>query len=92
MAPGANVSEVARRHQLLPQQLYNWRSKVSERIESNDTAFVPAIVQDAPRSVTHCVSPGAEIRIEFNGMSVFVPDGASADHVERVLLAVRVMS
>lgn len=92
MAPGVNVSEVARRHQLLPQQLYNWRSKVGERIESNDTAFVPAIVQDAPRSVTPCVSPGAEIRIEFNGMSVFVPDGASADHVERVLLAVRVMS
>ena len=89
MAPGANVSEVARRHGMVPQQLYAWRRKVGEQIEAADpTSFVPAMLEERRPSA----STGVEIRIELNGVRVFVPDGASADHVERVLLAVQVTS
>ena len=93
MAPGANVSAVARRHEILPQQLYAWRRKVGERLEAGGSAaFVPALVQDAPRLDPRAASAGAEIRIEVGGVSLFVPGGASADHIERVLLAVRMAS
>src|SRR5438094_5677964 len=93
LVPGANVSAVARRHGLVPQQLYAWRRKVGERIEAGDAAaFVPAMMTDVPSLARCAASAGAEIRIELNGMKLFVPDGASADHIERVLLAVQVAS
>lgn len=33
MEPGANVSDVARRNDILPQQLYAWRRAAKERME-----------------------------------------------------------
>lgn len=88
MAAGANVSEVARRHGLVPQQLYAWRRKVGEDIEADGpAAFVPALVVAALPD-----GAGAEIRIDLCGVTVRVPEGASADHIERVLLAVQVAS
>src|SRR3546814_11289868 len=40
LEPGANVSAVARRHGLFPQQLYPWRRGLRERAEA--MRFVPA--------------------------------------------------
>jgi transposase len=95
MAPGANVSEVARRNDMLPQQLYAWRREMKERMEAGErAAFVPAMV-DEPRSPPSPIAPAsgcAEIRIDLCGMTIRVPDGVSADHIERVLLAVQVAS
>lgn len=89
LVAGANVSAVARRHGLLPQQLYAWRRRLSERLEAGDgLAFVPAVVERPEGSG----SAGGEIRIDVGGMSLFVPDGVSTGHVERVLLAVRATS
>lgn len=89
LVPGANVSAVARRHGLLPQQLYAWRRRLSERLDIGDgAAFVPAVVERSDPSAP----AGAEIRIDVCGVSLFVPDGVSAGHVERVLLAVRATS
>lgn len=34
LEPGANVSEVARRHGMYPQQLYAWRRGLRERAEA----------------------------------------------------------
>jgi len=82
----ANVAEIARRNDMLPQQLYAWRREARERMESGEeTAFVPAVVEE-PAKAPSC----AEIRINVRGMTIRVPDGVSADHIERVLLAVRV--
>ncbi len=86
--PGANVSDVARRHGILPQQLYGWRRVRRERVE--DMSFVPAVVDPVlplqPVAATAC----GEIVIEACGMKIRVPEGVSADHIERVLLAVQV--
>ena len=89
LVAGANVAAVARRLGLLPQQLYAWRRRLGDRLEVGDgAAFVPAMLVEARPSA----SAGPEIRIDVGGMSLFVPDGASAGHVERVLLAVRATS
>jgi transposase len=82
----ANVAEIARRNDMLPQQLYAWRREARERMESGDAlAFVPAVVEEPAKSPS-C----AEIWINVGGMTIRVPDGVSADHIERVLLAVQV--
>ncbi|SEH14984.1 hypothetical protein SAMN05428974_1323 [Sphingopyxis sp. YR583] len=51
----------------------------------------------APRSCRVVEEPklsgsNAEIRINVRGMKIRVPDGVTADHIERVLLAVQVAS
>ena len=86
MAPRANVSDIARRNDILPQQLYAWRREARERMESADApAFVPAMVEE-PKAQ----GSGAEIRINIKGMTIRIPEGVTADHIERVLLAVQV--
>jgi transposase len=49
LAPGAVVSEVARRHGLSPQQLFGWRRQARQPIApSTDTRvpqFVPAVIE-----------------------------------------------
>ncbi|AKM10294.1 IS66-like element accessory protein TnpA [Croceicoccus naphthovorans] len=83
----ANVAEIARRNGMLPQQLYAWRREARERMEAGDRpAFVPAVVEEPAKPQASC----AEIRINIRGMTIRVPDGVSADHIERVLLAVQV--
>lgn len=87
MAMRANVAEIARRNDMLPQQLYAWRREARERMESGDVpAFVPAVVEEPAKVLPSC----AEIRINVRGMTIRVPDGVTADHIERVLLAVQV--
>ncbi|MCW5688159.1 MAG: transposase [Pseudolabrys sp.] len=52
LAPGAVVSQIARRHGLTPQQLFGWRRQARETAsaETGDRApmFVPAVVEPAP--------------------------------------------
>ena len=49
LAPGAVVSEVARRHGLSPQQLFGWRRAVRRPgdVRKAPVAFVPAVVAAA---------------------------------------------
>ena len=62
------------------------RREARERMESDDApAFVPAMVEE-PKAQ----GSGAEIRINIKGMTIRIPDGVTADHIERVLLAVQV--
>ena len=93
LAPGANVAAVARRHGIAAQQLYGWRSAArADRCGRHGMAFVPALIDPLATVGDHAgaASRRDEIRIETCGMTVHVPGGVSADHVERVLLAVRV--
>jgi transposase len=56
LAEGAVVSEVARRHDLSPSQLFGWRARLRGAVHgpapSSDAmpAFVPAVVEDEPPS------------------------------------------
>lgn len=91
LEPGANVSAVARRHGMFPQQLYTWRRGLRERAEA--MSFVPAMVERenaGALSGPSSQSVGGQIVIETGNLTIRVPDDVSADHIERVLLAVRV--
>ncbi|KEQ49967.1 IS66-like element accessory protein TnpA [Sphingobium chlorophenolicum] len=101
---GANVAEVAQRHGMLPQQLYNWRGRFRERAEG--MGFVPAVIEAPSPSPVPSTSSGppaptvssvpvaersdGQIVIETRGLSIRIPSDVDADHIERVLLAVQV--
>lgn len=88
LMPGANVAEVARRHDIIPQQLYAWRREMCEREEMT---FVPAVIDDKTGpSCPPAPCSDTQIIVEIGDVRICVPDAATADHVERVLLAVRV--
>tara|TARA_R110000772_G_scaffold62590_10_gene140648 strand:+ start:1278 stop:1685 length:408 start_codon:yes stop_codon:yes gene_type:complete len=87
LVPDANVAEVARRYGILPQQLYAWRREMCER---EKMTFVPAVIDDQADPPRPAARGEAEIIVEVGDVRLRVPDGASADHVERVLLAVMV--
>jgi transposase len=94
---GANVAEVARRHGMLPQQLYTWRGRFKERAE--EMGFVPAVIDGPPippgpptpavSSAPATPKAGGQIVIETAGLSIRIPSDVDADHIERVLLAVQ---
>lgn len=85
--PGANISEIARRHGLMPQQLYGWRSAARAREAASGVVFVPMEV-DADAAAVEAMN-GNSVVVQSGGMVIHVPPGVSADHIERVLLAVR---
>lgn len=87
LEPGVNVSEVARRHGIYPQQLYTWRRGMQERAEA--MRFVPAMVEQG-EAIGATTAAGGEIVIETARLAIRIPAGVSADHIERVLLAVQV--
>lgn len=90
IAPGAVVAEVARRHDLVPQQLSNWiRAAKDGRfalLADEMPSFVPVVVDSARANRApheRC------IEIVIGAIKVRVPDGANARDVEAVLRAVR---
>jgi transposase len=95
MAAGANVAEVARRNDMVPQHLYLWRRTALERLGSHDQpAFVPVAIEGprlspASQSLPDRNAGCPEIGIDMCGVSLRIPDGASVEHIGRVLSAVR---
>jgi len=87
LRPGANIAAIARRHGLMPQQLYGWRSAARARGISGALSFVPLAPEGSVPPVTS--TGGSTIVVHAGDVAIHVPVGASADHIERVLLAVR---
>ena len=91
-APGAVVSQVARRWQIAPQQLFTWRRQARAAARRAATAgalsFVP-IVADAPAPAAEPDRPQAAIEVEVAGAVVRVPSGADAVLLTAVLRALR---
>jgi transposase len=100
VAPGAVVAEVARQHDLTPQQLSNWIKGAKEgRImlpapehdgefgEATDTAFVPVVAVQAPEAAG--VDAASCIEIVAGSVLVRVPLGADARTLAVILRAVR---
>jgi transposase len=88
LRPGANISAVARRHGLMPQQLYGWRSAARARETAGAMNFVPLALEGGSTPVASV--GGNAIVVQAGGLAIHIPAGVSADHIERVLLAVRV--
>jgi len=69
LAAGASVSDVARRWQVCPQQIFTWRRAAREGqlalpMETGPTAaehFVPIVMETPPTSIDgECINPSAE--------------------------------
>ncbi len=84
-APGAVVSEVARRNGMTPQHLFAWRREAKQRSSESGLTFTPVVVTaDPPPS-----SPGASsapcIEIAIAGALIRVPPGADARVLSLIL-------
>ena len=93
LAPGARVSEVARRWQVCPQQVFGWRraachdarSPSAEVAVSASPGFVP-IVADVPSAP----AVPAPIEIKLAGAVLLVAPGMDGAQLTAVLRVVRV--
>lgn len=83
LEPGANISEVARRHDLRPQQIFTWRGEAvrAARIEPVADLAVPALVADAPRQ--------AGVEIVLGDLVVFVGHDVPTARLVEIVLAMR---
>ena len=104
LAPGAVVSEVARRHGMTPQHLFTWRREARRALIAGPEpipamAFVPAVIAPpepgpAPPSSarprrSRRRGPAAGIELEVAGVAVRVGAGASAAQIAAVIRALK---
>jgi transposase len=96
LVPGARVSDVARRWQLHPQQLFGWRHQARQdtaskrRTDDEALSFVPIIAERDECVVEADVTASrSSIEIELAGAVVRAMDGVSGEWLTEVLRAVR---
>lgn len=101
LAPGAVVSEIARRHGLTPQQLFGWRRQARQSASSEidkkaGPVFVPAVVNapiPAPRSRSRGTKQArrgdGDIEVTIDGVTVRIGRGADAKTIAAVIRAVK---
>jgi transposase len=94
IAPDAVIADVARRHNLAPQQLSNWiRAAKDGRFAlpaDGLPAFVPVVsMASTPANKAARECRFASIEIVIGAITVRVPGGAEARDIEAVLRAVR---
>ena len=88
--PGANIAQIARTHDLLPQQLYAWRhDRIRGRKSAREPLGFAALIVDEPAPATSVADGSSEIVIRTGALAIHVSPDVSADHIGRVLAAVR---
>jgi transposase len=93
--PGAVVTEVARRWQVSPQQVFDWRRQARKALEAAATptepAFVPVVPVAAPEvaAATAPARPTASVEVRLSGAVLRVAPGTDIDLLTTVLRAVR---
>jgi transposase len=101
LEPGASVSEVARRWQVCPQQVFGWRRQARLELPASSTEpvacalppFVPLLADAAaPEKVAVSAPPSAAIEIKLAGAAVRVVSGVDGELLTAVLRAVRCSS
>ena len=84
LAPGANVSAIARREGIAPSQLFGWRR------QALCTGSVTALdAGGGPHFIEVETTAGAAIEIVLDGVVVRAGAEVTKDHLRRVLRAVR---
>jgi transposase len=90
LAPGVVISEVARRHDLRPQQLFAWRHQARQgrlALPAAALSFVPVVgATDAPPADT---SVAPVIEVALGGAIVRVPPEVDGRLLAKVLRAVK---
>jgi transposase len=89
MAPGAVVSEVARRHGMSPQHLFTWRREAKRRATDDRLTFTPVVVAPETPQATLATGCGAVIEIVLASAVVRVPPGTDASALMMVLHALQ---
>ena len=95
LAPGVVISEVARRHDLRPQQLFAWRRQARQGrlvLPTEELAFVPVVrtAADAPPAATSAL-PAATIEVALGDVVVRVPPAVDGRLLAKVLRAVKAL-
>lgn len=93
LAPGASVSDVARRHDTRPKQLFGWRRGMRILDPEPRMTFVPALVEalekaERPQSGRAGAERG-DIELEIDGVVVPVRRGTEAKTVAAVIKALK---
>jgi transposase len=95
LAPGATVSEVARRYDVRPQQVFGWPRGMRVVESEPPVSFVPALVEAADPETVARARPKpsrtgrGDIELEFDGVVVRVRRGAEAKTVAAVIKALK---
>ena len=90
LAPGVVISEVARRHDLRPQQLFAWRHQARQgrlALPAAELSFVPVVgATEVPPAVT---APVGRIEVALGGAIMRVPPEVDGKLLAKVLRAVK---
>jgi transposase len=94
IAPGAVIADVARRHDLAPQQLSNWIRAAKDGRFALPADALPAFVPVASMASTPASKASRECRfasieIMLGAITVRVPSGVETRDIEAVLRAIR---
>ena len=95
--PGAVVTEVARRWQVTPQQVFDWRRQARKALAAAsampEPAFVPIVAETPPRSSPEPVAAPtratAAIEVKLAGAVLRVAPGTDGESLTMVLRAIR---
>jgi transposase len=94
-AAGANVSAVARRYGLRPQQVYAWRRLArggTLALQAEEAlGFVPVVAMES-EAAPSATAPAGIVEIEIAGAVIRVAPGVDWRHLREVLRAVRAAS
>lgn len=105
-APGVNVSELARRHEINPQQLFGWRKRFRADAEaliaaarpSPATGFAPILIEAQPAGAADLVTPptsasasDGSIEIAIGGATVRIRGAADLKTLALVFKALKVL-
>jgi transposase len=92
--PGAVVSEVARRWQVSPQQVFDWRRQARKALSAAtvpaEPSFVPIVSEaPAPEPAASPTRPTPSIEVKLAGAVLRVAPGTDAELLTTVLRAIR---
>jgi transposase len=96
LGPGVVISEVARRHDLRPQQLFAWRHQARQGrlvLPAEPLSFVPVVAAaaDAP-PVASPAAPAGLIEVVLGDAVVRVPPDADGKLLAKVLRVVQALA
>jgi transposase len=95
LAPGVVISEVARRHELRPQQLFAWRHQARQGrlvLPAEELSFVPVVRSGADVSPAEASgTPAATIEVALGDVVVRVPAAVDGRLLAKVLRAVKAL-
>ena len=88
-APGAVVSEVARRHGMTPQHLFTWLRQAKREAAASPLAFTPVVVAPDVPQPTPAAGREAVIELAVEGAVIRVPRGVDGATLALVLHALK---